>query len=114
MKETHSENETVAWCPTRANSPSYGYSPAPRHRHASLAGHAYQYFLRILYLSRARLADPLRFLQAAGFQWSGNAIRVAELIAFRGARAARRNGCGIWRHRPVGFPAPEEAGWITG
>jgi hypothetical protein len=54
------------------------------------------------------------FLQAPGFQWSGNAIRVAELIAFRGARAARRNGCGTWRHRPVGFPAPEEAGWITG
>jgi hypothetical protein len=39
---------------------------------------------------------------------------VAELIAYGGARAARRNGCGIWRHRPVGFSAPEEAGWITG
>jgi len=70
--------------------------------------------LRILYLSLPGLLTLSVFLQVPGFQWGGNAIRVAELIAFRGGGAARRNGSGIWRHRPVGFPAPEEAGWITG
>src|SRR5690242_9362251 len=41
-RETHSEIETVAWSPTRANGQFYGNSPRSRYRHPSLAGHAHQ------------------------------------------------------------------------
>ena len=97
-----------------ANSPSYGYSSAPRYRHASLARHAYQYFLRILYLSLPGLLTLSVFLQVPGFQWSGNAIRVAELIAFRGARGGPPKRLRHLATSPRRLPAPEEAGWITG
>lgn len=70
--------------------------------------------MRILYLSRPGLLTLSVFLQAPGFQWSGNAIRVAELIAFRGARGGPPKRLRHLATSPVGFPTAEEAGWITG
>jgi len=54
------------------------------------------------------------FLQVPDFSGAVTPSGWQSWSHFAAHGAARRNGSGIWRHRPVGFPAPEEAGWITG
>ena len=114
MKEAHSEKRQLPGIQPEQTVRSMDSVPASRYRHVSLAGHAYQYFLRILYLSLSGLLTLSVSCRHPDFSGavSHRGGRVDRISRRTGA--ARRNGCGIWRGHPVGFPAPEEANCITG